>query len=277
MKTICYYHSADLDGIASAAIVKKVYPDVKFIGVDYGDDWNVNDIIDSKCIIVDFSFPNMDELKQYPDILCWIDHHKTAMERNPKLWDSDDIDGLRNLKKSGCELTWEWFFPHEKMPRVIELIGDRDMWKFNYPETKDFTTYAHMKIKSPGDINWDWMLDTKLEVGYIDGFSKNGKLLNEAQLDRIEKTFEHGWDETIDGHKARFMNTNHDVSDLGSYACDKKGYPVAVVFSLKEDKILVGLRSKTVDVSVIAKKRGGGGHKFASGFTIEKNLLEDLK
>ena len=277
MKTICYYHSADLDGIGSAAIVKKVYPDAKLVGVDHDDDWNAADIVDSLCIIVDFSFPNMEELKQYPDTLCWIDHHKTAMEKNKKLWNSKDIDGIRSLKKSGCELTWEWFFPHEKIPRAIELIGDRDMWKFKYPETKDFTTYAHMKIKTPEDINWDWMLDASLEVGYLDGFFQNGKLLNEAQLDRVKKTFDQGWDGIIDGHKARFMNTNHDMSDVGSYASGEKGYPVAVTIGFNEDKIFVGLRSKTIDVSEIAKKRGGGGHKYAAGFTIEKKLLGDLK
>ena len=34
---ICIYHKKDFDGICSAAIVKRKYPNASFIGWDYGE------------------------------------------------------------------------------------------------------------------------------------------------------------------------------------------------------------------------------------------------
>jgi len=33
----CFYHSVDLDGHCSGAIVKRAYPDCEMIGINYGD------------------------------------------------------------------------------------------------------------------------------------------------------------------------------------------------------------------------------------------------
>ena len=262
---MCYFHN-DMDGIASASIVKKVYPNAKFQAVDYGDDWDASDIINSKCIIVDFSFDNMEELKQYPDILCWIDHHKSAMEKNKELWDSDEIDGLRDITKSGCELTWDWFFPHEKVPRAIELIGDRDMWKFKYgDETRAFHEFVSSRYKEP---NID-LLNLKID-SFMDEFTTEdiGRMLLEKKREQINKSFEQGTDIKFHSHKTRLINTNLNVSGVGEYCYKDKGYPIALIWSKRGDKIVCSLRSNTIDVGKIAESHGGGGHKFASGFTL---------
>lgn len=53
---------------------------------------------------------------------------------------------------------------------------------------------------------------------------------------------------------------------------------VAFLLTCHEEKICrVSMRSKTVNVSDIAKKLGGGGHIRAAGCTIEKNLDEAKK
>ena len=36
-KTVCFYHSVDLDGWTSAAIVKKRYPNAELIGVRFSN------------------------------------------------------------------------------------------------------------------------------------------------------------------------------------------------------------------------------------------------
>jgi len=36
-KTVCFYHSADLDGHCSGAIVRKVFPQAQLVGANYGD------------------------------------------------------------------------------------------------------------------------------------------------------------------------------------------------------------------------------------------------
>ena len=92
MKIVCVYHSIDLDGWMSAAIVKHWFnqqevPNKKdehintidFIGYNYGQP--IPDLSEyDKVIMCDISFPpeEMDkiELKK----LVWIDHHISAIK-----------------------------------------------------------------------------------------------------------------------------------------------------------------------------------------------------
>jgi len=264
-EAIIYYHD-DMDGICSAAIVKTVYPDAKCVKCNYDNipEININDIKDKIVFVVDFSFDSktMQWLKKESRIFCWCDHHKSAMERNPELWESDEIDGLRSLDKSGCELTWEWFSPHKEAPLAVKLVGDYDMWKFKYLETKLFGEIASLKFEKPEDMVR--MFDNKI----IPSMLKDGELLLTAKHKRVEKTFNNGFDITFCGYDTRRMNSNNDISELGNYAC-KQGYKVGMVWFMKGENIIVGLRSiGDVDVSEVAKKFGGGGHRNASGFTV---------
>jgi len=257
-----------MDGIASASIVKLMYPDAKCIPVNYGDNWNVNDVIDSYCIIVDFSFDNMQELKQYTDKLCWIDHHKTAIDKNDK-----NIYGIRDISKSGCELTWQHFFPEIKMPRAVELIGDRDMWIFKYgDDTRAYHEYVSMKFKKPNiELFNKYMVDEAI---------KNGMILLDKKKEHVRRSFEQGWDIVFQGHKTRVINSNLNVSDTGEYCYKDKGYAVAMIWSIRNDEVIFSLRSDTVDVCKLAEKYNGGGHKFSAGFkikTVDKEFVNVIK
>jgi oligoribonuclease NrnB/cAMP/cGMP phosphodiesterase (DHH superfamily) len=63
------------------------------------------------------------------------------------------------------------------------------------------------------------------------------------------------------------------ISDALNTALDNhKKCPYAVGFIVLPDKTVYSLRSRQhedVDVSAIAKKYGGGGHKNAAGFSIK--------
>ena len=46
MTPICFYHRADYDGVCSAAIVKKFVPDCELYGIDYGDPFPWDKVMD---------------------------------------------------------------------------------------------------------------------------------------------------------------------------------------------------------------------------------------
>ena len=74
----CFYHSADLDGHCSGAIVKHKYPECELIGINYGDEFPWDDLdIDDPIYMVDFSLQPFDQMiklgKHFN--LIWIDHH----------------------------------------------------------------------------------------------------------------------------------------------------------------------------------------------------------
>jgi len=148
MKTVCIYHSIDLDGWMSAAIVKhwydnkpleinphkmEVYPEynLDFIGYNYGQP--IPDLSEyDKVIMCDISFPSEEMLeleKKLDSKFIWIDHHFGAFETMKK----DIVDyslhpfqGLQDTKFAACELTWQYFFPNETMPEIVRLLGRYD-------------------------------------------------------------------------------------------------------------------------------------------------------
>lgn len=264
-KVVCYYHN-DMDGIMSASIVKKIYPNADFRKVDYGDVWSIEVTTNALVIVVDFSFADMVGLKNNCKLLCWIDHHKTAMDKNQELWESEDIDGLRNITKAGCELTWEWFFPNEPQPRAVDLVGDRDMWIFKYADqTRAFHEAASLRFKNP---------DENLLKSYlIQELLDQGILLIEKKNEQVRKSFEQGIDGIFCGYKARMINTNFNISETGEMCYKNMGYPVAFMWSMREGKIICSLRSNTVDVRELAEMYGGGGHKAAAGFSVTMKKL----
>jgi phosphoesterase RecJ-like protein len=49
-----------------------------------------------------------------------------------------------------------------------------------------------------------------------------------------------------------------------------------LLIDLPEGTLRVSLRSKGVDVSKVAARFGGGGHKVAAGFTLKDKQLQEI-
>lgn len=104
----CIYHEADLDGVMSAAIVKKYFKgDIDLLPYNYGKgipDVNKYD----KVFVVDVSFGNrtrflFDEWKENGIDVVWIDHHKTAIDDMRDY----EVKGKRRIGTATCELSVE--------------------------------------------------------------------------------------------------------------------------------------------------------------------------
>jgi len=278
-KVICYYHN-DLDGICSAAIVLKKYPEAECISCMHDvTRWDPAEVKGSKVFVVDFAFKDMEMLNNHCD-LTWIDHHVSNIRNNNKdSWENKDIPGIRNFTEAGCVLTWLTLFPGITIPKPALLIGDQDVWTLKFgDETKRFVEAANLYIKSPEDIRWKKLLGGLKDHNLmLFDWYMSGKVLVNARENRIKKLFKCGVEGELNGHKTMFINSVVDFSYLGEYCYKTKSYQIAFIWQHVRDKIVVHLRSNTVDVESIAKQLGGGGHESASGFscTLEK-LLELL-
>jgi len=134
---LCFYHSADLDGKCSAAVVNYYYvknisgdyrKPVNFFPINYGDKFPWDLVNNHDVFMVDFSLqPYLDMIKlNKVSNLIWIDHHETAIEENLK--NGELIKGLCKVGYSGCELTWKFLFPSDDIPLSISLLGRYDVW-----------------------------------------------------------------------------------------------------------------------------------------------------
>jgi len=128
---LCIYHSRDLDGWMSAAIVKHIYglDADELLGWDYGDP--IPEIGDVKVIMVDISFlpeQMLEIAKRNGWRLLWIDHHISAIKAfNEFIGQGETFcNAVLDTNKAACELTWEYFFPDQKMPEIVRLLGRYD-------------------------------------------------------------------------------------------------------------------------------------------------------
>lgn len=125
----CIYHSRDLDGWMSAAIVKfwftikyGIYEELTLIGWDYGDP--IPELSpDRSIIMVDISFP-VEEMAKLADRLIWIDHHISAIIAVEKAM--LDLGGVRDPNYAACELAWKYLTPERPMPEIVRLLGRYD-------------------------------------------------------------------------------------------------------------------------------------------------------
>jgi oligoribonuclease NrnB/cAMP/cGMP phosphodiesterase (DHH superfamily) len=271
---ICYHHN-DLDGICSAAIIKFLYPYTKFIPVDYGYQYKNEDVEGKNVFVVDFSFNDMDKLAEKANHLVWIDHHKSAMERQPKAWASKRIAGIRSLEYAGCELTWKYYSGLDA-PLVVQYIGDMDMWEFELDATKTICEYMNVVFKDPEDAILQGLI-RKNDMAILGEIMSKGEALLEAKQVRIEQNFKNGknivlWDKIF-----RLINTNHDISATGEYVYKMDDYDGALMWFADDGIVRCSMRSNgKVDVRLIAESFGGGGHPNAAGFELRPEQFMKL-
>lgn len=280
---ICFYHSADFDGICSGAIVKKAIPKVELRGYDYGQEFPWEEIKGRHVIMVDVSlqpFSEMERLAKEAGELTWIDHHKTAIEE--KLKSEVEIFGVRIEGRAACELTWQWFFSDRLMPRAVQLLGRYDVWDHEDPDVLPFQYGARAHIKNGvEDSIWRFLLDN--DDAYIWKIVGAGRLILEYQIgqDAIAakaKCFEtiikgppdaDGWRRPLGAIACNHGPSNSKVFDS---VFDPAKHDLMMPFYLKKDgrwKVSLYSEKPDVDCGAIAKQYGGGGHRGAAGFRVD--------
>ncbi|MDY9925557.1 DHH family phosphoesterase [Methanosarcina sp.] len=281
---LIYYHD-DNDGLCSAAVAANYYDRdgfaIKFVPINYGkESWSEEEIrAAEKVWLVDFASDRMDDfVKTCGSKLIWIDHHKTAMEKFPDLWNSSNIPGIRSVEKAACVLTWEFTHPeYVPPPAAVAYIGDKDIWKFEYIETRAFSAGFSLMVKIPDDSAWDVLLGSSSEYeDTVNRMVSIGELLLEAQNYKLQKAFERGVDCIFHNWKARLVNTTGNISELGEFIYKKPEYDIAIMWQAVENMVVFSLRSDSgnpdsPDCAEIAQQYGGGGHKNAAGFQ-KKNM-----
>ena len=309
MKIAYIYHSADLDGWMSAAIVKHwfiqkmnnepINDTIDFIGYNYGQP--IPDLSEyDKVIMCDISLPKDEMIKLFENTdFIWIDHHISAINESKHssvILSYDDSKGIRDTKFAACELTWKYFFPNETMPEIVRLLGRYDCFghrgtdeeqkvlEFQYGARQCISNYKEaynhlidegMNYKNP-EIN-------TLNVIYDKGKSIYKYLCTEAKQVykngfeiTLQEPFVGLWGSGKDNRK--FICINKERFNPINFGIDyhKEGYDGCAAFYYDGKNWCFSLYNDNglVDCSQIAKQYGGGGHKGASGFIIKDiNLI----
>jgi oligoribonuclease NrnB/cAMP/cGMP phosphodiesterase (DHH superfamily) len=309
MKIIVVYHSADYDGLFSgaSALYWLSNDNPQMIGWDFGDplvevekDVDLVYVIDlsPECLAKNFFDDN------YKSRLIWIDHHASAI----KQWDSD-IDGLRINGVAACRLAWNYFysttpllgntkptfgsFEDFKDRKVIEspfltLVGEHDVWDHHDPDT--------MPLQYGLDVlETNWTLEKLTKFVSAQDYDKNTYRELKEIVEKGQAAMK--WQENF---AAKVSKSSGYITELegikfwtlvSPHARMSTWFPDNTIENGVEalmDLRLIGDGLARIslyhregfhdhDLSVIASKYNGGGHKGACGFEIPLQLAIDLK
>ena len=280
--TVILYHKNCMDGNgAYYAAYKKYGDEAMYLAVNdrdnmpqelthlYSQNQNNTEALKSVDVFVlDFCFSQEISLKLKNDFkkLIIIDHHISSQE---------DIkiasEYVYGTDKSGAYLSWEYFHPNTEIPLLIQYISDGDIWANQMPDYKKVLNYIH----SPTTKDILTYLD---EVSYDieNNFSKVlaiGDMLEDARNSRVNALLETKQKVNFMGYDVYAVNGNREMRSEVGHELAKLSGTFGIYFYISEGKLRVSLRSvKDFDVSVMAAKLGGGGHKNASAFDCDFDL-----
>lgn len=285
----CFYHKSDLDGQCSGAIVKHRYPECEMFGVDYDDtlpkiteDLGLKYNPGEDIYVVDFSFA-VEEMLYLQTVtkgrLIWIDHHKSAIEKTEAFW----FDGIQNILFSACELTWRFIYDHSYsigyVPDVVSLLGRYDVWGH---DSQPFILEFQYGMRSLGNLRpdreeamliWSSLFESNEDVQYI---ITDGSAILRYQKSEDEKYAKSMFYECeFEGHRVIVINKALANSKIFDSVYDPGKHDIMVLFSVTSKSLKYSLYCDKpgIDVSKIANKYGGGGHKGAAGFYSEERIL----
>lgn len=278
---ICIYHSRDLDGFTSAAIVKRKYPDATLIGYDYGEELSIDKIPAAEPIImVDVSLP-MDKMlllaNRSHNKFTWIDHHASAIKDYEKFRETNDWFCHAVLKSgiAACEITWLHLFQNEVVPTAVRLLGEYDTWrnadKEHWEDVVLPLQYGMRLICNSPETFPIYLFGEEMNEEIWD-IKRRGNIILKYQAQSNENFCQKAaFTHTMDGVRCLCINKFGGGSMVFDSIYDESKHDIMMPFFFNGTKWIFSLYSTKpeIDCSVIAKARGGGGHKGAAGFEAE--------
>lgn len=300
-KAVVYFHSNCFDGVGAAAVAKYLLAKNEGIiatcipythGTPEGvvipswvNDHAHQDIID-EIYCVDFT-PKKSDAARFAAtgaIVYVFDHHISAIE---KLIEDEEYrnlfaDCVFDTERSGCGITWDYLSSGAPRPKFVDLIEDRDLYKFRYPYTKEFYHFLGTL-----DFNIDEFIKVlQHSVENIENqhclaeYLSKGVAIGKYYDAHIESLALNAFagDYLVGGKIIPFYNVPFFYgSDLCNKIIKTKNVPYCGYFSIMKERVKGGIRSEkgADDCHIICGTLGGGGHANASGF--EQSIEEFFK
>lgn len=257
------YHADCVDGFTAAYIFWLKNPGATFTPVKYGE--NPPEVTSTDLYLVDFCY-DVDTLKRLAlnTKITILDHHKTSFEALTE--PIDNVTTVFDMERSGAGIAWDYVFGG-KRPFMVDCVEDTDLWRRSIKGSVPVGAFlrAHKFTFEEWDKACRELSENPERI--ID--------LGQAIIDRqdrlIEECMEDAHPMTIGGFDVPAAAAPYSLgSELANRLCD--GYPFAAYYVDKKDGRHFGLRSRgEIDVEIIAKQYGGGGHPCASGFIVSRD------
>jgi len=263
------------DGFGGAWSAWKIFGDeATYIPGRYGED-KLKELAGKHVYFIDFCYEPREvivALRPHVQSITLIDHHKTRAD----MVDMPEIDdALIDMEQSGAVLAWKYFHGDAPVPQILLHIQDVDLWQWKFDET---SAIDEMLSSYPFDmVRWDTIINA-FETGgeERERYLAEGRALVRKRDDSVARIVDDAEDVMFEGIPCLLANSRAHVSHVGA-ALVKKMPPIAIIWSRRDEQLICSLRSDgSVDVSELAKRYGGGGHKAAAAFRIHDPEFKKL-
>lgn len=263
-KIVVFYHKKCWDGFSGAwAAWKKLGNKAEYVGVQPGEAPGM-DVRGKEVYLIDTAFPEaeMRKILKNNAKLVVLDHHFSNAER-VKI----STENVYQMNHSGAVIAWNYFHPKKPVPVFLKYVEDADIWKWTMPNSK---ALSMLKEEMPFDFKvWSKTVKEYENKKKLRQYALQGQQLVDFSESLQEHAIGNAQVVKFDGHKCLAVNSPLLHSDIGN-KLTKLMPPFGIVWSEKSDYRAVSLRSNgKFDVSKLAQKYGGGGHKAAAAFRLE--------
>lgn len=298
-------HRNDLDGISSAALMIRYaakYRKLPFYVAlkDYVDKEDmVDDIIlrasDSEIFISDLSTNQsaineiarrLEVLKKNRNKIYWMDHHQTTSKITGMLEKIADAVDVRLDNFTASQVVYDRIYAkngiNDSHAKMLSLLGrDADLMELKHKITPKLTAIIdYYNYIDAGSMFYPNLVQLALSLAMPKIESDEDELLDDAHLKQvayyeslknseIKKVLDAV--EIFKAGKHSFALFNYTSlfsgSQISMYVLNANNVDASVGFN-ELGKGSVRRKNESIDCAEIASQFGGGGHKFAAGFSL---------
>lgn len=251
-RPLVVYHGDCPDGFGAAFAAWKRYgDDADYVPVSHGDPPPRTK--GRHVLMADFAYDRAttEQLAESAASLVVLDHHRSAASEL-----ADLPYCVFDMNRSGAVMAWQYLH-QSPVPPLLRYVQDRDLWRHDLPESEEVS--AALRAHDFDFQTWDSIDVEQLRV--------EGRALLRYQRRMVDRVAAHATMVEILGTVVPTVNSAVLQSELGDVLAT--GHPFAGVWwQGSGDLARWSLRSTPggVDVSRIAARYGGGGHRTAAGF-----------
>lgn len=296
MKTTIVYHQAKPgtdcpDGICAAWVVARaIGGDIELIGDSYLNNSEYDrpeyklpfDFAGKQIILVDFSYPKsiLERIAANSKSLTILDHHVSRADDISAL--SDRILGGYNGAECGATFAWCFFHPEKPEPWFLRHVWRRDTGADGYydgecPESEAISEAMSSRRRQYGigEAAFPFfdelcrVSETELVAVGMPKISERNEAIQSylSEWELAPKMIDVLGDRVPLFECPQYLHRNYSM--VGSMATRRhQDYPFVAVIAGDPTKISLRSHSQGADVSVIARRLGGGGHRHAAGYSL---------
>ncbi|MEE8166516.1 MAG: hypothetical protein V3T64_13175 [Myxococcota bacterium] len=282
VKKFCFYHAGCPDGFGAAWSVRSAWgEEAHYIARGHEDRVRPGECDDALVAFVDIA-PLRDELEQLAESAAQVlvvDHHVTARDRlasDPAFVNEIEAEGHVlhfDMNHSGAVLAWQYFRPNDPLPDLLRYVEDQDLWNWALPNSEAINAAIASYPRS-------WETWTRLATDPIEQLAEQGEPILRANRIEVARLLEQAKPVAIGTSRIETVNASNHRSQIGHELATRAlfGQSWGLVYRIEGTEVYASIYSiGELDVSQVAARYDGGGHKNASGFHVSlKQWLDEF-